>query len=46
MNEDPGDGDQSPADEDDDFALLAFIKSAPGNVSLESMLGSAPPAAK
>ncbi len=28
----------TPAGEDDDFDLLAFIKSAPGNVSLESMM--------
>ncbi|MEV0169444.1 hypothetical protein [Nonomuraea fuscirosea] len=40
VDEEAGDGDHSPADEDDDddFALLAFIKSAPGNVSLESMM--------
>nr|WP_240197625.1 hypothetical protein [Nonomuraea lactucae] len=43
VDEEPSDGDQmptgeAPADEDDDFDLLAFIKSAPGNVSLESMM--------
>ncbi|MEU0486113.1 hypothetical protein ABZ260_43985 [Streptosporangium sp. NPDC006013] len=30
---------EAPAEDDDeDFDLLAFIKSAPGNVSLESMM--------